>query len=280
MNSDAINQLILAILILWGIVSLIIWLITGVEFETAFWIFPLLIVICGIIYGVIFGITILSGIKEQPLVKQINDIWYDEAARIHRDKRGKKKSKYKTETKLTPEEQKTLNLKRQQRQSLKHRLKELNFHFDMDLIEFMSDEAILEITKLIKNIKVTPATTRFDPSTLPDNGHEFEHWVAKNLNQSGWNAKVTSGSGDQGIDVIATKNGRTIGLQCKLYSSPVGNKAVQEAYAGKAFHQMDAVGVITNTSYTKSARALATDTGVKLLPHHDIPNLYEKMFSE
>ncbi len=277
MNSDAINQLILAILILWGIVSLVIWLITGVEFKTALWIFPLLIVIYGVI---LIGIIISSKIKRHLLVKKIYKTWYDEADRIHRDKRGKKKSKYKTETELTPEQQKTLNHKRQQRQSLKHRLEELNFYFDMDLIDFMSDESILEITKLIKNIKVTPATTRFDPSTLPDNGHEFEHWVAKNLNQSGWNAKVTSGSGDQGIDVIATKNGRTIGLQCKLYSSPVGNKAVQEAYAGKAFHQMDVVGVITNTSYTKSARALATDTGVKLLPHHDIPNLYEKMFSE
>ncbi len=120
----------------------------------------------------------------------------------------------------------------------------------------------------------------FDPATIPTDGHEFEHWVAENLNQFGWDAKATSGSGDQGIDVIATKDGKTVGLQCKLFSSPVGNKAVQEAHAGKAFHQMDVVGVISNASYTKSAKALATDTGVKLLSHHDIPNLYEKMFSE
>ncbi len=120
----------------------------------------------------------------------------------------------------------------------------------------------------------------FDPATIPTDGHEFEHWVAENLNQFGWDAKATSGSGDQGIDVIAKKNGKTVGLQCKLFSSPVGNKAVQEAHAGKAFHQMDVVGVMSNASYTKSAKALATDTGVKLLSHHDIPNLYEKMFSE
>ncbi len=120
----------------------------------------------------------------------------------------------------------------------------------------------------------------FDPATIPTDGHEFEHWVAENLNQFGWDAKATSGSGDQGIDVIATKDGKTVGLQCKLFSSPVGNKAVQEAHAGKAFHQMDVVGVISNASYTKSAKALAADTGVKLLSHHDIPNLYEKMFSE
>ncbi len=120
----------------------------------------------------------------------------------------------------------------------------------------------------------------FDINTIPTDGHEFEHWVAENLNKFGWDAKATSGSGDQGIDVIAKKNGKTIGLQCKLLKSSVGNRAVQEAHAGKAFHQMDVVGVISNASYTKSAKALATDTGVKLLSHHDIPNLYEKMFSE
>ena len=120
----------------------------------------------------------------------------------------------------------------------------------------------------------------FDISTIPTDGHEFEHWVAENLNKFGWDAKATSGSGDQGIDVIATKDGKTVGLQCKLLKSSVGNKAVQEAHAGKAFHQMDVVGVITNASYTKSAKALAADTGVKLLSHRDIPNLYDKMFYE
>ncbi len=209
--------------------------------------------------------------KKQPLVEKINKILYDEADRIHRDKRGKKKSKYKTEPELTYQQRMALH---QQRQSLKHRLKERNVHLNDFSIESMSEESMLEITELIKNIPVL-----FDPSTLPYNGHEFEHWVAKNLNKFGWNANVTSGSGDQGIDVIARKNGRTLGLQCKLLKSPVGNKAVQEAYAGKAFYQMDVVGVISNASYTKSAKALAMNTGVKLLSHRDIPNLYERMFN-
>ncbi len=136
---------------------------------------------------------------------------------------------------------------------------------------------------ILEHLKVLEAKDRakgFDINSLPTDGHEFEHWVAKNLNKFDWDAKVTVASGDQGIDVIAKKNGKTIGLQCKLLKSSVGNRAVQEAHAGKAFHQMDVVGVISNASYTKSAKALATDTGVKLLSHHDIPNLYDKMFSE
>ena len=120
----------------------------------------------------------------------------------------------------------------------------------------------------------------FDINTLPTNGHEFEHWVADGLNKFGWDTKVTVASGDQGIDVIAKKKGKTVGLQCKLLKSSVGNKAVQEAFAGKTFHKTDAVCVMSNASYTPSAQKLAADTGVKLLSHHDIPNLYEKMFSE
>ena len=150
--------------------------------------------------------------------------------------------------------------------------------FNVDIVGF--DLAVEKALIEIDVGKITDLQKGFNPATIPTDGFEFEHWVAENLNQFGWDAKATSGSGDQGIDVIAKKNGKTVGLQCKLFSSPVGNKAVQEAHAGKAFHQMDVVGVISNASYTKSAKALATDTGVKLLSHHDIPNLYEKMFSE
>ena len=144
-----------------------------------------------------------------------------------------------------------------------------------------SDISLKEIVlEQLKNLEEEDRKKGFDINTLPPDGHEFEHWVANGLKIYGWKAKTTSGSGDQGIDVIATKDGEKIGLQCKLLSSPVGNKAVQEAFAGKAFHQTDAVAVISNASYTPSAQKLAMDTGVKLLSHHDIPNLYEKMFGE
>lgn len=118
----------------------------------------------------------------------------------------------------------------------------------------------------------------FDSAALPFDGHAFEKWVAEALTGFGWEASVTSASGDQGIDVIAVKEGHKLGLQCKLYSSAIGNKAVQEAHAGKAFHQADVVGVISNADYTSSARDLAQATGVLLLSHHDIPNLFGKVF--
>ncbi len=127
----------------------------------------------------------------------------------------------------------------------------------------------------IQNSKNYKSKKGFDLNTPPSNGNVFKHWVAYGLDS----AKIMPPSSEQGIDVIATIDGKTIGLRCKLWNTPVGKKTVQEAFAGKTFHKTDAVAVMSNAPYTPSAQKLATDTGVKLLSHHDIPNLYEKMFN-
>lgn len=109
--------------------------------------------------------------------------------------------------------------------------------------------------------------------TGPRNGHDFELWVAARLELHGWRAHVTAGSGDQGIDIIARRDGRKIGIQCKRYDGAVGNKAVQEAFSGRAFHRVDMAVVITTGHYTESARALSRRTGVHLLHVRDIARL-------
>ncbi|MDP8984639.1 MAG: restriction endonuclease [Pseudomonadota bacterium] len=57
----------------------------------------------------------------------------------------------------------------------------------------------------------------------------YEQMVADRLSDLGWSARLTKGSGDQGIDVIAEMREKKAVIQCKLYSSPVGNSAVQQA---------------------------------------------------
>lgn len=109
--------------------------------------------------------------------------------------------------------------------------------------------------------------------------YEYEHYVANLLKSYGWDSYVTKSSGDQGIDVIASKNGIRIVAQCKLYSQPVGNKAVQEIASGKIFEKADIAVVVTNNSFTKSAEQLATSTGVKLLHHSQLQEL-DKVFEK
>ena len=110
-------------------------------------------------------------------------------------------------------------------------------------------------------------------SIFPMEGLEFEHWVSQKLNERSWKSFVTQGSGDQGIDVVATKDGMSIGIQCKRYSGSVGNKAVQEAFSGAKHMGLERAAVLSNGEFTKSAKELAASTGVLLLSPEDIPSL-------
>ena len=89
-------------------------------------------------------------------------------------------------------------------------------------------------------------------------GHDFEYFCADLLKHNGFcNISVTQGSGDQGIDILAEKEGVQYGVQCKCYTSDIGNKAVQEAFSGKTFYGCHVAAVLTNQHFTKSAMELA-----------------------
>ena len=94
---------------------------------------------------------------------------------------------------------------------------------------------------------------------------EFEELCARCLRDAGWEVRRKGGTGDQGVDVIATAHGFKLVLQCKMYSSPVGNTAVQEVFSGMRHEAADWAAVVTNASYTQSAIELSTTTGVLLL---------------
>jgi restriction system protein len=55
-------------------------------------------------------------------------------------------------------------------------------------------------------------------------GPQFEGFVAEIMRGLGYRATVLGGSGDQGVDVIATAGKERIAIQCKNYAKPVGNK--------------------------------------------------------
>ena len=104
-------------------------------------------------------------------------------------------------------------------------------------------------------------------------GREFELYCRDVLQEAGWRAALTPGSGDQGADIIAEKEDRRVVIQCKFYNGTVGNKAVQEAYAAAAFQDAPYAVVVTNSVFTKSAHQLAHKNGVLLMHHTDLPQL-------
>lgn len=107
-------------------------------------------------------------------------------------------------------------------------------------------------------------------------GHDFEYFCAELLRKNGFESvEVTQGSGDQGIDILAIKDGIKYGIQCKCYSSDIGNKAVQEAFSGKAFYNCHVAAVLTNRYFTVSARELAEKNGVLLWDRKYLEKLIE-----
>jgi restriction system protein len=114
---------------------------------------------------------------------------------------------------------------------------------------------------------------------LPDRAtpSEFEAFCAEQLRQAGWDAHVTKASRDQGVDVVATKNGVRVILQCKLYGKPVGNKAVQEAAAGRSHEGARYAGVVSNRGFTSAAEELARTNDVLLLHHTQLCELVDRI---
>lgn len=96
-------------------------------------------------------------------------------------------------------------------------------------------------------------------------GAEFESYIARMLQRCGWDVSGTPTTGDQGADLIASKGDRKIAFQVKRYTSNVGNAAVQEIVGAVRFYGAKEGCVVTNSSFTPSARSLAQKNNVRLL---------------
>ena len=112
--------------------------------------------------------------------------------------------------------------------------------------------------------KSVPRSTTMSRIDTMD-GHDFEHFTAELLKKLGYEGvKVTPGSGDQGVDVIAVKDGKKYAIQCKRYGQKLGNKPVQEVHAGKTIYGCSVAVVLTNNYFTEGGKEAARALGVEL----------------
>lgn len=108
-------------------------------------------------------------------------------------------------------------------------------------------------------------------------GHQFEFFCADLLRKNGFsNVEVTRGSGDQGVDILAQKEGIKYAVQCKCYSKDLGNKPVQEVNAGKAIYRCQIGAVMTNRYFTQGAKEAAEATGVLLWDRDKLNDMIKK----
>lgn len=136
-----------------------------------------------------------------------------------------------------------------------------------------------EKTTHIENVEPLPSamqkteTRDFDSMS----GRDFEYFCANLLMENGFsNVEITKESGDHGIDILAEKDGISYAIQCKCYSSDIGNSAVQQAHTGKSIYRKDIAVVLTNRHFTPQAREEAIVLGVKLWDREKINQMTEK----
>lgn len=101
--------------------------------------------------------------------------------------------------------------------------------------------------------------------------YEFEKLVADVWEERGWKTTVTTGSNDRGIDVIAEKAtpfSQKHLIQAKRYSADntIGSPDIQQ-YSSLRHQEddVDAVVVVTTSSFSSQARQTANDLNVKLI---------------
>lgn len=96
-------------------------------------------------------------------------------------------------------------------------------------------------------------------------GHDFEYWCASLLRKIGFqNVEVTQASADDGVDILAIKDGIRYAVQCKRYNSDLGNTPIQEVHTGKAVYNCHVGAVMTNRNFTEGGKRAANATGTLL----------------
>jgi HJR/Mrr/RecB family endonuclease len=105
------------------------------------------------------------------------------------------------------------------------------------------------------------------------NGPDFEKLLYRLYEAMGYSVQLSGKVGDQGGDLIVTKNQERILIQAKRYTGSVGNEAVQEAVAARNHYDCNKAAVVTTGSFTKGAIELAKTNNVELISREAVQKM-------
>lgn len=104
-------------------------------------------------------------------------------------------------------------------------------------------------------------------------GKEFEEYLRTLFINMGFKIIAYSNGVDQGGDLPVSKNDKNIVIQAKRYKEKVSNTAVQEVVAAIGYYKCASGIVITNSSFTESAKRLAEANNIELIDGSDLKKL-------
>jgi HJR/Mrr/RecB family endonuclease len=166
-------------------------------------------------------------------------------------------------------------------------LKSYGYSCDQDEIQNIMSKIFenIEIDEFEKNlfsnsIDSDDQSEEFENQFSTDNitGFEFEQLLEKFFTRDGYDVLLTRKTGDQGADLVISKNGEVTVIQAKCYSEQsVGNSAIQEVVAAKNLYKGNKAMVIATTTFTRSAIELAEVNNVELWDGNILSKKFEEL---
>ncbi|MDB5238489.1 MAG: hypothetical protein JWM46_759 [Candidatus Kaiserbacteria bacterium] len=158
-------------------------------------------------------------------------------------------------------------------------------HIIHELKPFMTTGEIYHRAfELLKTIETTPVAARYSLKralfALGPSGFPFEQFLAEVLRAHGWSVKtdqmLTGRCAPHEVDVLAQKNGRTIGIEAKFHNEAGGKTDIKDALYVHARYEdlrqapvessrVDEGWLVTNTEFTRNAIRYARCSNLTLL---------------
>jgi len=141
--------------------------------------------------------------------------------------------------------------------------KELEAQIEREIERIIIEHNATSIYQAIASQKTSLSPLNID-NIDEMSGEEFEIFLKLLFKKREYRVEHIGGSGDQGADLILRRfNIKTV-VQAKRYEGTIGNTAIQEVVAAKAFYNSQRTMVITNSKFTLSAKRLAKANNVEL----------------
>jgi restriction system protein len=109
-------------------------------------------------------------------------------------------------------------------------------------------------------------------------GVEFERELATLYRHQGYRVESTPTSGDQGIDLILSKGGKTTVVQCKSHKSPVGPAVARELFGSMvAFPGADKAILACTGGFTQGVYEFVRDKPIDLISASHLAQMAESV---
>ena len=93
----------------------------------------------------------------------------------------------------------------------------------------------------------------------------FKEFTVSLFREMGYAVEITSGTGDNGIDLLLRKNNQLSAVQCKRWSVPVGEAVVRDFYIALMSSGAQSGYVVTTSTFTSHAYSFAQGKPIQLV---------------